>query len=217
MSQAPDSSSIASMWRITTSTSQSYQTLTSRLQHLPAKRTWPEAQPSQRAWSTLPYNNNTTPNEHDQLERTARSTTGSESCGAHFLVTPPQRERSTIVQKHTSRSTTGSSELPSTCAPGVASKKKHAQFPRSMARTYANKCLSLYPKHRLLAYTHITGKLSNTSWTPQIQKDGWLRSLRISSSVDDKGLGTQPAQEAVEHTRLSRRQRSSCTVRCISS
>jgi hypothetical protein len=137
MSQAPDSSSIASMWRITTSTSQSYQTLTSRLQHLPAKQTWPDAQPSQRAWSALSYNNNTTPNEHDQLERTARSTTGSESCGAHFLVTPPQRGRSTIVQKHTSRSTTGLRELPGTYAPRVAWKKKHAQFSRSMAGTYA--------------------------------------------------------------------------------
>jgi len=89
-----------------------------------------------RAWSALSYNNNTTLSEHNQSERTGRSTTGSESCRAHFLVTSPQHGTSIIVQKHTSRSTSDSRELLSTYVPCVASKKKHAQFPRSIAGTH---------------------------------------------------------------------------------
>lgn len=43
------------------------------------------------------------------------------------------------------------------------------------SRNIRNKPLSLYLKHRSLkvAYTYITGKLSNKSWTLRIQKDSW--------------------------------------------
>jgi hypothetical protein len=141
-------------------------------QHLPAKRTWPEAQPSQRAWSTLSYNYNTTPNEHNQSERTARSTTGSESCGAHFLVTPPQRGRSTIVQKHTSRSTTGLRELPDTYAPRVAWKKKHAQFSRSMAGTYATSPFT--PPYASLTSIHTYHWKAVKCILDSTNTEGWL-------------------------------------------